>query len=179
MYDVVFFPLWCFTCCDKNHALTLAYTRFTPSLRTTKMFGLFLRLTLGFLSHFSFLCFLHKNSAHACHVFNYLRDLAAFFFLLFPLTFSVALLVVFDMRILSKYLLPVLLFCVSALTVSSFCDLRFFFSSRAKLRHQAANFSKYIHWISFWTHFSCSSSVFFKTKSAPWLFSWLERGVWF
>lgn len=60
-------------------------------------------------------------------MFNYLRDLAAFFFLPFPLTFSVALLVVFDMRILSKYLLPVLLFCVSALTVSSFCNFYDFF----------------------------------------------------
>lgn len=181
MYDVVFFPLWCFTCCDKNHALTLVYTYSTPALRTTKMFGLFLRLTLGFLSHFSFLSVFCIKIAptHVTCLIIYVTWLRSFF-LPFPLTFSVALLVVFDMRILSKYLLPVLLSCVSALTVSSFCDFYdFFLSSRAKLRHQAANLSKYIHWIPFWTHFSCSSSVFFKTKSAPWLFSWLERGVWF
>lgn len=94
MYDVVFFPLWCFTCCDKNHALTLVYTYSTPALRTTKMFGLFLRLTLGFLSHFSFLSVFCIKIAptHVTCLIIYVTWLRSFFCSFLSLSLSLCLL---------------------------------------------------------------------------------------
>lgn len=121
-------------------------------------------------------------------MFNYLRDLAAFFHAC-PLTLSLsaASLVLFDMGILSKYLLPVLLsclMCLSALAVSSFCDFYDSFLSQGKLRHQAANLSKYI-----WPRqvkFPLGALLILeqclllqlgvKTKSATGFFTW-ARGV--
>lgn len=70
-----------------------------------------------------------KMTPHACHVFNYLRDLAAFLWLRFshsPLFLSRSC-VVFDMRILSKYLLPVLLSCVFLWLLRVFYFISFFF----------------------------------------------------